>query len=186
MKGFALLLIFLLQIGFPGIELLFVILSMFLPRLKMELLVEALEAGRKLDSLEDRHLRFASSCAACAKDLLLSDVELEIAACQSEILRLRSSEFDDEVHQRMLLIDEAALVQFEKQRRDILGFEVHELQTSYLSFLEDSIEEARVHFYRLARAYRSGIVENESNLAPRSMICSYCAVPVFELGNSVS
>ena len=58
MKGFALLLIFLLQIGFPGVELLFIILSMFLPRLKMELLVEALDAGRKLDSLEERHQRF--------------------------------------------------------------------------------------------------------------------------------
>ena len=118
--------------------------------------------------------------------MLLSDVELEIAACKSEILRLQGSDIEDDIHQGMLVVDEAALKQFEKQRREILSFDVHELQLSYLSFLEDSIEEARVHFYRLARAYRSGIIENENSLAPRAMICRYCEVPVFELSSSVS
>lgn len=178
-RGFVLILLFLLQLGVPGSEVVIVAISVLIPKLKIELLASALDALKKLEHLEARQRALAQRCADCAKEFLLDDVRLEIKACQSEIRRLRRSELDEALKAEMLRIDRAALKRFEAQRVSLESYAAAELQHDYLQFLADEVQEARRHFFRLARAYRENFpVRNFLPSAAPSALCCTCQTRV--------
>lgn len=188
-RALVLLMLCLVQVGIPGSELVVLFLHALFPALRTELLAQALRALRELEQLEQKYRHLLKSCPECARDWLLSEVELEIAACRSQIRRVRAELKSTEaldgselLLQEMLLVDKKALSNFLQQRQELLTFEAENLYQRYKEYLAEQIEHAQRVFSRLARAYRAQSEEEQEVRAEileehPLQVCAFCLVP---------
>ena len=161
-KLMVLLVLGLLQIGVPGMEIFFIFVLQFCRSTKLEILLEGLQSLRELERLENRYETLRALCSSCARDEIISSLELEIAACRSSIARLLLlSRRQEEIETLELELrqDLADLEELELQRAQLLRFEVAELQQSYLEHLEEQRKVAEARYREAVLAYCGEVVK---------------------------